>query len=149
MNLKKFAQLMEGRASLLQSNVNELKKDVAETFITEVANTTPVDVGTAISNWQVGLGDAPTTTLSAHSPGNKGSTWNANVRGTLADATMRIDTALPGEDIHVTNNLDYIDDLEQGYSPQAPDGMVEQAKAKARKKLKGVSLLGRRYVRQY
>lgn len=149
MNLKKFAQLMEGRATLLVTNANELKKDVAETFVTAVAQTTPVDVGTAISNWQIGLGDAPTSVLSAQDPGVKGSTWGANVRGTLADATMRIDTALPGEAIHVTNNLDYIVDLEDGTSPQAPRGMVDQAKEQARKKLKGVSLLGRRYVRQY
>lgn len=149
MNLKKFASLMEGRATLLIQNTNELKKDVADTLITALAETTPVDVGTAISNWQVGLGDAVANTVSAQVPGHKGSTWEPNVRGTLADATMRIDTALPGEAIHVTNNLDYIDDLEGGSSPQARDGMVKQAKAKARQKLKGVTLLGRRYVRQY
>lgn len=148
MNLKKFAQLMEGRATLLEQNSNELKKDVAETLLTELTQTTPVDIGTAISNWQVGLGDPVTSTVSAQVPGHKGSTWEANVRGTLADGTMRIDTALPGEEIHVTNNLDYIDDLERGSSPQSRD-MAKNATEKARQKLNGVTLLGKRYVRQY
>lgn len=149
MNLKKFASLMEGRATLLEQNSNELKKDVADVYITGLAGTTPIDTGAAISNWQIGLGDAPTSVLPPQVPGHKGSTWAPTVRGTLADATMRIDTALQGEAIHITNNIDYIQDLEDGTSPQARDGMVKQAKAKARQKLKGVTLLGRRYVRQY
>lgn len=149
MNLKQFAKKMEGRAALLQSNSNELKKDVAETLLDELTKTTPVDIGRAISNWQVGLGDAVSGSVSAQFPGSKGSTWDANVRGTLADGTMRIDTALPNEAIHVSNNLSYIGDLERGTSPQARDGMVKQAVAKARQKLKNANLLGRRYVRQY
>lgn len=149
MNLKQFARRMEGRASQLEDNANGLKKDVAILLMSELSNTTPVDTGNAVSNWQVGLGAAVGTERGPHAPGYKGSTQQANVRATIAEAAMVIDTALPGESIHVSNNADYIGDLDRGTSGQAPTGMTKAAKAKAKALIIGSQITGRKYVRQY
>ena len=149
MNLKQFARRMEGRASQLEENANSLKKDVAILLVTELGETTPVDTGNAVSNWQVGLGAPVGNERTPHSPGNKGSTQQANVRATIAEAAMVIDTALPNENIHITNNTDYIRDLDRGTSAQARTGMTKAAKAKAKALIKRGQLTGRKYVRQY
>lgn len=72
----------------------------------------PVDTGRFKSNWQVGI-----------------SAINANTSSAAgSDALGRVMTALeghkPGNAIWLTNSLPYAKRLENGWSQQAPSGMV-------------------------
>lgn len=76
---------------------------------------TPVDFGRARANWQVTFG----------SPG----VWKSkdiNWQGSLARAKAKIATWDKSGDIFLTNNLPYIGRLENGWSAQAPNGMVSR-----------------------
>ena len=72
----------------------------------------PVDTGRFKSNWQCGLGNANADTSAA-----------AN-----SDALGRTTTVIagykPGQTIWLTNHLPYAKRLENGWSKQAPAGMV-------------------------
>jgi hypothetical protein len=50
-----------------------------------------------------------------------------NSAAALAQGKGVIAGAKPEQDIHITNNLDYIMDLNQGSSAQAPAAFVEEA----------------------
>lgn len=147
MDFKQFAKLMGQRADNLQHSVTELQKDVAQELLIALAETTPVDTGNAVSNYQVGINGAVGTPIGPHVPGKRQSTRGENIRATISNGSAILDTVGPGDSIHITNNTDYIRDLDRGTSAQAPTGMSKQAIARARKKLIGVKLLGKPYVR--
>lgn len=141
MDLNQFADLMEKRARVVPQRVLEIKKQVAGTVIEMVANSTPVDTGTAISNWQVNLGSAARGSVLAKVPGMKGSTGTANREATIAQGRSVIAGAGAGVDIHITNNLYYIEELNRGTSSQAPAGFVEQAAIAASMTIKNAKVI--------
>ena len=69
----------------------------------------------------------PSGTQSAFVPGRKGSTEIENINATIAEGEAAIASYSGGQEIHITNNLDYIDDLNSGSSNQAPPGYVQDA----------------------
>lgn len=142
MDFKQFAKAMEQRAFNVIANANELKKDVALQLVTTLAEVTPVDTGEAISGYIVGINDAPTQRLPPYVPGKLGSTQGENIRATIAAAKVVLDTVLPGDTLHVTNNAAHIMDLEDGKSPQGAN-MTGQAIGAAKSIIKGRKLLGR------
>lgn len=76
---------------------------------------TPVDTGRARANWQVAIGGAPDGTLELE---DKSGT------ATISAATATASGLRAGDVIFLVNNLPYIQRLEDGYSGQAPAGMV-------------------------
>lgn len=104
---------------------------------------TPVDKGRARSNWLVEL-DAPArTTIEAYSPGQKGSTSEANTAAALAQgrATVAAYDGNRNKSIAISNNLSYIDALNNGKSQQAPAGFVDKAVQVALKEVRRARLL--------
>lgn len=93
------------------------RKTVGEIF-RRVILRTPVDTGRARGNWQATTGSPAT--------GELGENRNAKV-GT-APALRALEVArgwkVGSASIFLTNNLPYIERLENGYSGQAPQGMV-------------------------
>ena len=80
--------------------------------------TTPVDTGRARSNWQVSIGKSAlgavdTPVSPSESIGNAKSELSK-----LRDSDSSV---------HITNNLPYIQRLNEGWSPQQPAGFVDQA----------------------
>lgn len=67
-SLIEFSDNMGKLALRLDKGIVETVQRVAIGVLTEVVKETPVDVGTARSNWQVGIIAAPTNTIAAHSP---------------------------------------------------------------------------------
>lgn len=132
------------RLSASESQINDaynkaLKKTAIKTF-GEIIRMTPVDTGRARNNWQIGM-SLNTSVLGA---GNKG----------LSYVQREIPDRLPGRKVYLFNNLPYIGTLEyggyptpvrrgswdrrtqsyviksiNGYSKQAPNGMVRVALA--------------------
>lgn len=91
-------------------------RKIALDVFTEVVLKTPVDEGTARGNWLVAIGEIPTGTIEFDDP-----TGTATISKIQAE-TMKLQA---GEVIYLTNSLPYILRLENGWSQQAPQGMVK------------------------
>lgn len=141
MDLSQFSRLMEKRATVVPKRVAEIKKEVAQLVLQSVVEDTPIDTGKAKSNWQVNLGSPATAAVPAYSPGTHGSTANSNVTATIAAGNLVISGTTPGVDIHITNNLHYIGDLNRGTSTQAPAGFVQAAAIRASNLIKNAKVI--------
>lgn len=75
----------------------------------------PVDTGRFRGNWQTAIGSAPSGTVEMMDKG--GTVVIAKVQGVTAGMK-------PGDVVYMANNLPYAQRLEDGYSSQAPAGMV-------------------------
>jgi hypothetical protein len=98
-----------------------------------VVTATPVDKGTARSNWIVQVDTASEEVIPAYLEGKAGTTAAANVQGALDQASRTV-AGYDGDvssEIHITNNLPYIAKLNAGTSSQAPAGYVEDGVAAA------------------
>jgi hypothetical protein len=80
-----------------------------------IIDKTPVDKGGARANWQTSTGSPATGTID---------TTDRTGAATLAKARAVLASANAGDTIYMANNLPYIRRLEEGYSQQAPAGMV-------------------------
>jgi hypothetical protein len=76
---------------------------------------TPVDTGRARGNWQAALGSPATSIL--ESADKSGQQTISREGPTILDAP-------PFSVVWLSNNLPYIEPLENGHSAQAPNGMV-------------------------
>lgn len=104
---------------------------------------TPVDRGTARSNWLPGF-DAPVSgQREAYVPGTGGSTAAANSQAAM-DAAKATADKYDGEQhrsLHLTNNLPYIGELNRGTSTQASKLFVETAVAVGASSVRGARVL--------
>lgn len=128
MSLERFSRRMKRRANNVPHMANRVKRETALAVDQTVVMSTPVDTGTARSNWRVALGEPIGGIIEAYAPtshGGAGETENA--RGALAQGKGEIEKSSPGESIHITNNVEYIVPLNQGHSAQAPAMFVESA----------------------
>lgn len=82
---------------------------------------TPVDTGRARANWIAQIGSASDAVLP-----EPASPLGAT-QASLDNAENIIRGYLAGSSIHLTNNLPYIQRLNDGYSRQAPANFVENA----------------------
>ena len=81
----------------------------------EVIEKSPVDKGTFVANWQPAIGVVPAGTLDVTDP----------TRGaTLAKVEAVAEAMKVGDVAYLANNLPYAQRLEDGWSKQAPQGMV-------------------------
>ena len=93
------------------------------------ASGTPVDKGVARSNWRISIGARTFSVIPAYSPGNKlGIGERANLNAVLAAGRAKLLGLKLGQSVILTNNVDYIDDLNAG----SPGGFVEAAGVAAR-----------------
>ena len=84
---------------------------------------TPVDTGWARANW-VPRSGAPFEGTNGE-PGSSGAGAQATGQAEVAGFTLRKGA------VYVTNNVPYIERLNEGYSPQASAGFVQRAIAQA------------------
>lgn len=132
--LTQFAKEMEQIAENLEVGVIELRRETIIGIVNRIAELTPVDTGQARSNWQVGVGAPPTGTRPPYSPipsrwrrpyGRGGSrSERRNLLGVTMTAQGKLRDIRGDEPIYITNNLPYIDRLNQGWSSQSPAGFV-------------------------
>jgi hypothetical protein len=92
-------------------------RKVALELFRRVILKTPVDKGRARANWQASLGSPATGTVDA---ADKTKSGGPTFR-TVVAASSGFEV---GDTIYLANNLPYIRRLEEGYSQQAPAGMV-------------------------
>ncbi|MCY1553030.1 hypothetical protein D9M68_894720 [compost metagenome] len=93
----------------------------------DLAYKTPVDTSNALSNWQLTLDSPATDEIKPYFPGHMGSTQRASAAQTVNEARSRLGAKKPGQPIYITNNVPYIEQLNNGSSKQAPAGFVERS----------------------
>lgn len=93
-------------------------KDVAVDVLVGVVKGTPEQTSHTIGNWQTSIGSAPTGTVEGTDPGGD----KAISRG-----KAEIESAKFGEDIHIANNLPWINELNAGNAKSKPAGWIEAA----------------------
>jgi hypothetical protein len=126
-NLRSFELNLEKALEGFEGSASDLKRHVALDLLTRVVERTPVDTGRARANWQVSI-NGPTTapiryTRASHiaAERNERSVYNQ----TVEQGSEVIETVQEGESIWLTNNLPYIEVLEQGdHSKQNTEGIV-------------------------
>ncbi len=122
-NARRFRQNMYATGKRVEDNSTRLVRKCALAVDAAVVMATPVDTGRARANWQVGINDAITTADRER--------FSQSGRESIAAAQQEIKgfrTSNPNDkSIHITNNLDYIGRLNDGWSAQAPAAFVEQA----------------------
>ena len=121
MDLEVFSRRIRVRGTeiveLSDTTVRRLALAADQTLV----SATPVDTGRARSNWMVQLGSASSETRDPMPEGQLLSEAAATI------SAYRSTPAGPGPEIHITNNLPYIQRLNEGHSAQAPAAFVEQA----------------------
>lgn len=118
------------RADELEASVSEIVRKAALQIDQLIVKATPVDVGTARSNWLVSLDSPRRETIPAYVPGEKGSTGGANAQAAVGQAKQVTKEYKAGKnsEIWIVNNLPYIALLNTGtHSRQADPNFVETA----------------------
>ncbi len=113
---KKFHRALDEALDELPEQANDIKAYVALNLLNRIVQKTPVDTGRARGNWQ----------LSLRTPA-EGEVANAEEQtpaSVVIEGENEIANVAPGETIWISNNLPYIGRLEEGWSQQAPQGMV-------------------------
>ena len=98
-----------------EGKIGDVARKIALDAFAEVIQKTPVDTGRARGNWQTAVNAVPTGTLESLDP--SGAMAIAGVHAGVAGFKV-------GDIAYLANNLPYIMRLEEGYSKQAPSGMV-------------------------
>lgn len=130
-NLSDFSLRMTLRGKNIARNADKLTRKVALAADQAIVSSTPVDTGRARSNWIAGINAAPDEIIQAYVEGKDGNSGAQNTQAALAQAETVISGYNFGEEIHITNNLPYIQRLNDGYSAQAPANFVEEGIAEA------------------
>ena len=110
-DLKRFGEVTREQARTIFQKIT-LELDSA------VVLATPVDSGRARGNWFPSVG-APSSAVNMNAKDKSGAAAIAAINSTVMGADI-------GDVIWLTNNLPYILPLENGWSKQAPQGMVDE-----------------------
>lgn len=105
---------------------NQLAVDFVQAVDRDLVEHTPVDVTTAVSNWQASLNGAPTFELPAIVPGSHGSTAAQSSSEAVAHVSRVAAEKRPGERIFLSNLAPHIIDLNNGTSKQEPAGFFQR-----------------------
>lgn len=124
-----FSKKMQKTArATVPTGVDRKVRLVALGIFQQLAFSTPVDTGRARSNWAVALGEpVDLEDEPPFVPGEKGSTAGQNAQMAIAAAFAAMSDRKPQQEIHIGNNLPYIEALNSGSSAQAPAGFVQDA----------------------
>lgn len=139
-DLRTLARRLEKRANAMPEDANRVKIETAKAIVNDLIEVTPVDESTALSNWQVGVGEPVPTAIKAYVAGKKGSSEGVSEQAAKNAALAKLEAVKPGETIYLSNVLKYIRRLNDGSSGQAPAGFVERAVLLGRKLVRGAKL---------
>jgi hypothetical protein len=124
-SLKDLSLKLDRLAKTIPVNVRRNLKQTVLVIDQALVTSTPVDTGRARANWIVGSGPS-TAAIDAYVPGTNGTTAQANTEAALQQAREFLDANAISV-IYISNNLSYIQYLNEGSSAQAPAGFIEAA----------------------
>jgi len=137
-DLHDLAKRLNKYADKLEAAPSKVAAEVSILLVRELVERTPVDTSKALSNWLLSLEDPVLVDLDAYYPGVFGSTQTASANEAIAFAKLQAAKKKPGQPIFVSNSAEYIRDLENGSSSQAPAGFTKQSVMVARKQIKAI-----------
>ncbi|MEE9311770.1 MAG: hypothetical protein V3V10_05085, partial [Planctomycetota bacterium] len=118
---------LRGHVRDIAADNSKLIQKAAKMTLRVLSQTTPEDETTAVSNWNVGLGKPDTKVRPAHSPTNNGLNPLQSERVTRLIGNARIRRKKVGEPVVISNDVDYIIELDDGKSNQQRKGFVGRA----------------------
>jgi len=127
-NLGSLGRRMRRIADIVEDNSTEVVRGTALVADQVVVQGTPVLSGRARSGWDVDIGLEPSSVPQSDPSSPEAGTAEALAKGRAVIERWKV--GQPG--IYISNGLPYIRRLEDGYSAQAPAGMVTDAAAAAR-----------------
>jgi hypothetical protein len=132
--IRQFQHNIGVLAASVVKNADKTVRTVAIVADQALVMATPVDTGRARANWIAGLGSASSSVTDAVD--KTGQSAINQAAGVISQYRGG-----PGAAIHITNNLPYIQTLDEGSSVQAPAGFVRLALKKAADAVDGAELL--------
>lgn len=141
-DLRDLARFLDGISKQVTAGTEKVMRATALAAHSAVVLSTPVDTGAARSNWQVTLTNPAEGTRPPLVAGEGGSTGAQNSSAVLLEGQQRVGGfTLSAGTINLTNNLPYIQRLNEGWSKQAPSNFVETAVQNAVNVIKKSKLL--------
>lgn len=135
---------LERWCNVLPDRIEEATNDLVKRVVTAMASNlidhTPVDITTAVSNWQASLNAPVMFELPAIVPGERGSTAPASRSEALAHVKRVLEDREVGEATYLSNITPYLGDLNRGTSKQEPAGFFERGVVVGRVYLQTASL---------
>lgn len=125
-DLRALARWCSALPDRIDRGANEVAKAVVIRMAENLIDHTPVDVTTAVSNWQASINAPAMFGFDAIVPGRHGSTAPASRAEALAHVTRVVADKRPGEPIYLSNLTPYLVYLNQGSSQQEPAGFFER-----------------------
>lgn len=138
-DLNQFSVRMSSIAKDVLLRTERVVRAAALAADAAVVTATPVDTGRARSNWLVEIDLPANGTREPYAPGSKlGLGDSANLSAAIEHAAERISgfNIENNSEIHITNNLHYIGDLNNGTSRQAPENFVQIGVSAAAEKVR-------------
>lgn len=147
-----FGRQVKQTASDFPTRVNRTITQLAGGILQALVSATPVDTGHARANWQVGVGFPIEDELGAtvrtgpardargrfiRGPANS-STVERSAAATIEAGKSTLSLRQPERPIFITNNVPYIERLNEGWSAQAPAGFVQLAIQSALSRFQGL-----------
>ncbi len=130
-NLRQFLNELRDDSGAAHQQSRKFMRRVVGTLFTKLVSPTPVKTGHARGNWIVGVRNPSEDEI----PSSQSTELSESQ--VINNGLSRIDRALkPGvrqspktrlPTIFISNNVSYLDLLDQGSSTQAPDGWIENA----------------------
>jgi hypothetical protein len=117
------AEIEVFKTTLMPASYVKFHKKLALDVLRGIVMRTPVDTGRARANWQVTIDVPPENTVEKEDEGGE---------STISEGLGELHNLRPYHVIWITNNLPYIETLEDGSSEQAPTGMVAVTLAEQR-----------------
>lgn len=103
------------------ANADSIARSIILQVFSSVVEKSPVDLGTFRGNWQIGVGAVNGNT---ESPDDKKALKSPPSEDNLLKAELSLSGYSSKKITYVSNSLPYAQRLENGYSDQAPQGMV-------------------------
>ncbi len=142
-SLESFSRRIRLQANKVQPGADEAVRAAGRGVATELVESTPIDTGRAISNWDAKVGKVTSMVFrEAAVPGYKGSTRQGTIAEALARMFRNINRYKAGEgkSLHIFNAAPYIRRLNEGWSKQAPAGFIEAAIQRGRAAIRNVRI---------
>lgn len=111
----------------LPKEVNRVAVACAEVILYDLVKKTPVDTSNALSNWVISVGSLNGEEIGPYYPGKHGSTAVQSSNAAFLVGTLDLKEKKQGQDIFISNSVDYIIKLDGGSSLQEPKGFVNRA----------------------
>jgi len=114
-NINLFINALDEYEKRIKDELDAITTATAKVWFTNLVRRTPKDTGFARMNWHFTINDLPPSNV----------IYSPKTRSTYADAQIpSFRNVNYGDVIYFFNNVEYIDKLENGWSDQAPHGML-------------------------